>query len=126
MPSRKKAQGKARKAKQAAKAKAQNQDDVAASSCDHLGERASWSQTDFNAAKNLCDKFVLQYCAHGGTSNGFLTLQFLSVKLLIVLSHFQFLQTQIYRLIRISFIILIRFFTVITNRRKLQHGLKLE
>ncbi len=44
-----------------------------------------------------------------GTSNGFLTLQFLSVKLLIVLSHFQFLQTQTYRLIQIRFIILIRF-----------------
>eukprot|EP00956_Cyclotella_meneghiniana_P029520 scaffold71702_cov25-Cyclotella_meneghiniana.AAC.1 len=58
MPSRKKAQGKARKAKQAAKARNNPTQDNGA--CNHIGER-NWSDDDYDAAFSLLSEYNDKY-----------------------------------------------------------------
>eukprot|EP00956_Cyclotella_meneghiniana_P032376 scaffold88721_cov23-Cyclotella_meneghiniana.AAC.2 len=61
MPSRKKAQGKARKAKQAAEAKKNNLVSNGFSyGCDHVGER-NWSRDDYDAAYGLLSEYRSKY-----------------------------------------------------------------
>eukprot|EP00956_Cyclotella_meneghiniana_P005574 scaffold7169_cov76-Cyclotella_meneghiniana.AAC.6 len=59
MPSRKKAQGKARKAKQAAKAQS-NQNSGFSNGCNHLGER-NWRDDDYDAAYSLWKEYRDKY-----------------------------------------------------------------
>eukprot|EP00956_Cyclotella_meneghiniana_P036356 scaffold124540_cov23-Cyclotella_meneghiniana.AAC.2 len=56
MPSRKKAQGKARKAEQAAKAR-NNLNPNSGFGCHHIGER-NWSQDDYDAAYSLWKEYT--------------------------------------------------------------------
>eukprot|EP00956_Cyclotella_meneghiniana_P014021 scaffold20758_cov74-Cyclotella_meneghiniana.AAC.4 len=61
MPSRKKAQGKARKAKQAAESRGNpSQDNDVSGSCNHIGER-NWSESDYDAALDLYDDYIEKY-----------------------------------------------------------------
>eukprot|EP00956_Cyclotella_meneghiniana_P004473 scaffold5523_cov24-Cyclotella_meneghiniana.AAC.1 len=61
MPSRKKAQGKARKAKQgAAEAQSNPSSNGFSKRCDHLGER-NWRDDDFDAAYSLYEEYIHKY-----------------------------------------------------------------
>ena len=64
MPSRKKAQGQARKAKRAAETQSTrgNLTDAAAACCKHLGQpTTNWSQDDWDAAVNFYDEYIDKY-----------------------------------------------------------------
>lgn len=63
MPSRKKAQGKARRAKQVNKASGSFRECALKFSggCRHLGEENNWSQNDWDATNSLLDKYIKQY-----------------------------------------------------------------